>query len=83
MLNCCIERKIKREQLYKGYIGQFFEEQKDLDSEEVVFSQLIILDFEFCVVLEVEQSKESGVSGIIVIVSKEFIGRLQQFKKEQ
>nr|XP_022322201.1 rab3 GTPase-activating protein catalytic subunit-like isoform X2 [Crassostrea virginica] len=33
MLNCCIERKIKREQLHKGYTGQTLEEQKNEEGE--------------------------------------------------
>ncbi|XP_052673604.1 rab3 GTPase-activating protein catalytic subunit-like isoform X1 [Crassostrea angulata] len=83
MLNCCIERKIKREQLYKGYTGQSLEEQKDSDSEEAVSSQLTTSDSEPCAAPEEEQSKESGASGTTATVSKESTERLQQSRKEQ
>lgn len=83
MLNCCIERKIKREQLYKGYTGQSLEEQKDSDSEEAVSSQLTTSDSEPCAPSEAEQSRESGTSGSTATVSKESRERSQQSRKEQ
>lgn len=83
MLNCCIERKIKREQLYKGYTGQSLEEQKDSDSEEAISSQLTTSDSEPCAPSEAEQSKERGTSGSTATVGKESRERSKQSRKEQ
>ncbi|XP_062600840.1 rab3 GTPase-activating protein catalytic subunit-like [Saccostrea cucullata] len=62
MLNCCIERKIKREQLYKGYTGQTLDEQKDSASPdgEMESSHLSTSDSETGATSELDQSKQSG-----------------------
>ncbi|XP_048775837.1 rab3 GTPase-activating protein catalytic subunit-like isoform X2 [Ostrea edulis] len=58
MLNCCIERKIKREQLFKGYTGQSADDMTDSGSpDDVMSSHLSTSDSEICGANESEESR--------------------------
>lgn len=61
MLNCCIERKIKREQLFKGYTGQSADDMTDSGSpDDVMSSHLSTSDSEICGANESEESRHES-----------------------